>query len=74
MFKIRTQAIVFGCVLPGHQSPIRMNVLPEKAASETSQFKGAEMSLQEKKAIEGRALVASADKHLETSAWKLKFR
>ena len=38
------------------------------------QFKGAEMSLQEKKAVEGRALVASADKHLETSAWKLKFR
>lgn len=31
------------------------------------------MSLQEKKAVEGRALVASADKHLETSAWKLKF-
>ena len=37
-------------------------------------FEGAEMSLQEKKAVEGRALVASADKHLETSAWKLKFR
>ena len=31
------------------------------------------MTLQEKKALEGRALVASADKHLETSAWKLKF-
>ena len=30
MFKIRTQAIVFGCVLPGHRSPIRMNVLPDK--------------------------------------------
>ena len=73
MFKIRTPAIVFGCVLPGHQSPIHMNVLPEKAAG-GQRFKGAEMSLQEKKAVEGRSLVASADKHLETSAWKLKFR
>ena len=37
-------------------------------------LKVAGMSLQEKKALEGRGLVASADKHLETSAWKLKFR
>ena len=34
MFKIRTQAIVFGCVLPGHRSPIRMNVLPDKQLGE----------------------------------------
>ena len=46
----------------------------KKQLAENVQYKGAEMSLQEKKAIEGRALVASADKHLETSAWKLKFR
>ena len=72
MFKIRTQAIVFGCVLPGHQSLIHMNVLPD-ICNLQSTLKAAEMSLQEKKAIEGRALVASADKHLETSAWKLKF-
>ena len=49
-----------------------MNVLPD-IGNWWSTLKAAEMSLQEKKALEGRALVASADKHLETSAWKLKF-
>ena len=54
-----------------------MNVLPDSKAvgGEHPFVLGlAEMSLQEKKALEGRSLVASADKHLETSAWKLKFR
>ena len=50
-----------------------MNVLPD-ICNLQSTLKAAEMSLQEKKALEGRSLVASADKHLETSAWKLKFR
>ena len=52
-----------------------MNVLPDSKAVAGELAHGlADMSLQEKKALEGRSLVASADKHLETSAWKLKFR